>query len=75
MNPKDDEPSQLETNSAGLEALCLASILAVAVVVSKSQTVTTLTSDTLKNGPIELNKMGWKYHPSDLIGDGVGGRI
>ena len=54
---------------------CLASILALAVVVSKSQTVITLTSDTLKIGPIELDKMGWKYHPSDARGMVRRGRI
>src|SRR5512145_1614848 len=50
---------------------CLASILALAVVDSTSQTFTTLTSDTLKNGPIELDKMGWKYQASDTPGDGA----
>ncbi len=53
-----------------LKLSCLALLLTLAVAVTTSQTVVvTLTRDTLKSGPVDLDKMGWKYHPSDPTGD------
>jgi serine phosphatase RsbU (regulator of sigma subunit) len=44
----------------------LASIFLLTAVAAQAQTVVTLTADQLQNGKtVELDKLGWKYSPSD----------